>query len=241
MRALVRLLIAAAQVGMSACADSPPGGGGPDAAGADRLEAAQPAGAPREGEPQVVDISLLGSNQGSPEAPVRVIEFSDYGCGYCRKFHQETWPTLVREFVDAGKVEWKFLPYVSGMFENSTAATVAAECALEQGDAPFRTMNSLIWEHQAEWKRAADPAPVLRGLAGEARVDVMRYDSCIAEGRRARRVDAATLLAQQNGVRATPTFFVVGYPPLQGALPTEVFVQVLNMVYEEVTKSGGSR
>jgi len=138
-------------------------------------------------------------------------------------------------------VEWKFLPYVSGMFENSTAATVAAECALEQGDARFRTMNSLIWEHQAAWKRAAQPAPVLRGLAGEAGVDVMRYDSCVAEGRRKQRVDAATLLAQQNGVRATPTFFVVGYPPLQGALPTEVFVQVLNMVYDEVTKSGGPR
>ena len=51
------------------------------------------------------------------------------------------------------------------------------------------------------------------------------------------RVAAATSLANQLGVRGTPTFFVVGYPPLQGALPTETFVNMLNLVYEDATKA----
>ena len=68
----------------------------------------------------------------------------------------------------------------------------------------------------------------------------MRYDSCLNQGRRAARVEGAKAIAEGIGVRATPTFFVVGYPPIQGALPTDVFVRVLTMVYEEATKSGGT-
>ena len=210
------------------------------AEGADLPTGSLPPGRPLapRAEPETLDLAALGVNRGSRDAPVRIVEFSDYGCGYCRRFHQETWPTLQREFVDAGKVEWKFLPYVSGMFKNSPVATLAAECVLEQGDRLFETMNSLVWNGQSEWKGAADAVPVLRGLAGEAGADVGAYDACMEDGRRMRRVDAATDLARELGVRATPTFVVVGYPPIQGALPTETFQQILTMVYEEATRAG---
>ena len=205
------------------------------------LPPGRPVAPEAEPEPRSLDLAALGVDRGSPQAPVRVIEFSDYGCGYCRKFHQETWPALRSEFVEAGKVEWKFLPYVSGMFKNSSAATTAAECALEQGDRLFEAMNSLIWDKQRDWKGAPDPLPTLRGLAGEAGTDVGRYDSCMQEGRAARRVEAASAVAEEAGVRATPTFFVVGYPPIQGALPTEAFRQILSMVHAEATRAGGGR
>jgi protein-disulfide isomerase len=190
---------------------------------------------------QEIDIAVLGHDRGSATSPVRVVEFSDYGCGYCRKFHEETWPVLVADFVDAGKVEWKFLPFVSGMFKNSTEATAAAECVLEQGDDLFEAMHDRLWNLQSEWKGSGDPAPILRAWARDVGADAARFDSCISEDRRGNRVRAATALARQLGVRGTPTFFVVGYPPLQGALPTETFQQVLNMVYDEAVKSGGDR
>ena len=239
MRAHGVLAVVVALAGAVACADAPAAdAGGTDGASRELLAAANTVAA--EPEPQTLDIADLGMVWGADNAPVRVVEFSDYGCGYCRKFHQETWPVLLRDFVDAGKVEWKFLPYVSGMFGNSTAATTAADCVLEQGDSLFHAMNSLIWNQQSEWKRAGDPAVILRGLAHESGVDLMRYDSCLSQGRRTQRVTGANAIALQIGVRATPTFFVVGYPPIQGALPTEVFVQVLTMVYEEAIKAGGT-
>jgi len=184
---------------------------------------------------QNLDIALLGWDQGSKDSPVRVVEFSDYGCGYCRKFHQETWPVLVRDFVGAGKVEWKFLPYVSGMFKNSPAATLAGECVMAQGDDLFSTMNSAIWDQQAAWKGAADPTPLLREMAAASGADLARFDTCVSQGQRTPRVEAATALARQLGVRGTPTFFIVGYPPIQGALPTEVFQQVLGTAYTQAT------
>jgi protein-disulfide isomerase len=257
MMAALTATLTAALLGLAACGDTAPAAAeGTDATSQDLLTAAGavdaptgslPPGAPRNllaappQETQTVDIALLGVDNGSKDAPVRVVEFSDYGCGYCRKFHLETYPLLDKDFIGAGKVEWKFLPYVSGMFKNSPTATLAAECVLEQDPSLFPSMNNQIWDQQSVWKGASDPAPVVRGFAQAAKADMARWDACMSDGQRARRVEAATALARQLGVRATPTFFVVGYPPLQGALPPDVFQQVLTMVYEEATKTGGDR
>jgi len=232
-----------------ACADAPQAAPeSTDATSRDLLAASGadgslPPGAPRvpgaQARPQTVDIAVMGVDRGSSDAPLRVVEFSDYGCGYCRKFHQETWPALVREFVGPGKVEWKFLPYVSGMFDNSPTATVAAECVLEQGTEAFEAMNARLWDDQREWKGAADPEPVVRAMAEAAGADMTEWDACMTGGRRAWRVDAANALARQIGVRATPTFFIVGFQPIQGALPTEVFLEVVGAAYEEAVKAGG--
>jgi protein-disulfide isomerase len=232
------LAVAAALVGGFACADAP----ARDVEGTERAtrELLAAASVVAEPDPQTLDISQLGMNRGAGDAPVRIIEFSDYGCGYCRKFHEETWPVVLRDFVDTGKVEWKFLPFVSGMFGNTTAASTAAECVLEQGDTLFHAMNGLIWMHQSDWKRSADPDSVLRGLANESGAELPRYDTCLSEGRRTQRVEGATSLARDIGVRGSPTFFVVGYPPIQGALPTDAFVQILTLVYNEAIKPGGT-
>lgn len=230
-------VLAALVTSGAACAEVPASDArGTDDTTRELLAASREAPAP---DAQSLDLAVLGWTRGSTDAPVRVVEFSDYGCGYCRRFHQETWPVLVRDFIDTGKVEWKFLPYVAGMFANSPAATLAAECVLEQGDALFGEMNTRIWDRQAAWKGAGDPEPVLRDLAAASGADMLRFEACLSQGRRAARVDAATALARQLGVRGTPTFFIVGYPPIQGALPTETFLQVLNTVYAQATGGRG--
>jgi protein-disulfide isomerase len=186
-----------------------------------------------------LDIALLGFDRGSADAPVRVVEMSDYGCGYCRKFHMETWPVLRKEFVESGKIEWKFLPFVTGMFKNSPAATTAAECALEQGPDGFEAMNHRLWEEQKAWKGSDAPAAVIRGWVEDLGLDRVRFDGCVRENRRAARIAAANSLSRQIGVRGTPTFFIMGYPPLQGALPTDAFRQVLGVIYQDATKGSG--
>jgi protein-disulfide isomerase len=186
-----------------------------------------------------VDVSLLGFDRGSKDAPVRVLEMSDYGCGYCRQFHMQTWPTLQKEFVSTGKVEWKFLPFVSGMFRNSQHATTAAECALEQGPEAFEAMNHRLWADQKEWKSNSDAAGVIAGWVDGLGLDADRYRSCVGSNRRESRIVAANTVSRELGVRGTPTFFIGGYPPIPGALPTDVFKRVLDQVYEDATKKAG--
>ncbi len=82
-----------------------------------------------------VPVAQVGFNLGSAEAPVKVLEMSDYGCSYCRQFHQETFPALLTEFIETGMVEWKFVPYITGLWESSVAATEAAGCTYIQDEA----------------------------------------------------------------------------------------------------------
>jgi protein-disulfide isomerase len=166
-----------------------------------------------------------------------VIEFSDFGCGYCRRFHMESYPVLVQEYMDQGKVEWKYIPMILGMFPNAMEAARAGECAGEQG--AFPVMRDLLFERQADWKRSDEPEPVLEGFAEELELDMDQFRSCVDEGRQDARIQAGTRLSQQAGVRGTPTFFVVGYAPIPGAIPLELFRSALDTVYNQAMRESG--
>ncbi|MDT8340109.1 MAG: thioredoxin domain-containing protein [Longimicrobiales bacterium] len=199
----------------------------------DPSRAAGAAGAPA----QELDIAQLGFNSGTEGAPVRVLEFSDFGCHYCRQFHIESFPALEAEYMATGKVEWKYVPIVIGLFPNAMEAARAGECAGEQGR--FPEMRDLLFDRQRDWKNSSRPEPVLEALAREVGLDVARYNSCVSEGRRDERILAGTRFSREVGVRGTPTFFVVGYAPIPGAIPLDLFRQVLDTVHAERTREAG--
>jgi protein-disulfide isomerase len=181
-----------------------------------------------------VDVMELGYNRGAVEAPLKVIEFSDFGCGFCRRFHQESFPTLKEQFIDTRMIEWKFLPFITGNFENSLTVTEASECALEQSPALYEAIGSQLWTRQTEWKESDEPEALMREWAREAGVDVARFDSCLTEDRRMDRVAAANVIADQLGIRATPTIWLVGFGPVQGALPLETFQGILGTIHDDI-------
>jgi protein-disulfide isomerase len=105
----------------------------------------------------------------------------------------------------------------------------AGRGALRGAERPDR-----LWARQSDWKGSGEPAELARTWARELGADVERFDSCLTENRRIERVAGATAIAQQLGIRGTPTFWLVGYGPLQGALPLEVFQGILGAVLERV-------
>ncbi|MDZ7781155.1 MAG: thioredoxin domain-containing protein [Gemmatimonadota bacterium] len=240
------VVVLAAALSLAACGSEPqPDSGGAElnrgllsGAGAEAGSGSRSGADGSAGPLREVPLAELGFDRGSSEAPVRVIEMSDYGCGYCRRFHRETFPALREEFIESGMVEWKFVPYVTGMFDNSLAALRGAECTLEQSPQVFEDLDERLWREQPEWKGSDDPAGVVRTWAVSAGADADAFDDCIESGRRFERIAAAEQLARQLGVRGTPTFIVVGHGPLQGALPLETFRRVLRTVHREATTSG---
>ncbi len=235
---LSALLLATTACGDGAASDAP--GGATSDLTASLLETAPRSSLPSGQEAAELDFSQLGYDAGSPDAPIQVVEFSDFGCGYCARFHNEVFPTLEREYIESGKVEWKYVPMILGMFgANAEVAARAGECAGEQDG--FPAMRDALFERQAEWKRADDPRPVLDGFAREQGLDLQRFGQCIDEDWRGDRVRAGTQLSRQSGVRGTPTFFVVGYGSIPGMLPLDVFRQVLDTVYADRTASGAER
>lgn len=242
LRLLTTVTLAGALI-TAACASEP------DAPGTDditRSMLSQPAndglsttllGDPPQPTGPTVQVTAVGFNRGGTDALVKVVELSDYGCGYCRKFHLETYPTLLAEFIESGMVEWKFVPYITGMFDNSLAATEAAECVNVQDAEAFEALNSVLWAEQSAWKGSGDPDAVIHGWVQELGIDVVAFDGCMANDELTGRVAASTTLARQLGVRGTPTFVVIGYPPLQGALPLDMFQRILSAVHAEALEA----
>ncbi len=216
--------------------DSRPAPGRPTPASG--VPTAQPGVAP--GQERQIDVATLGYDRGDPDAPVRVVEMSDYSCGVCRQFHESVWPVLYEEFIETGQVQWKFLPFVSGQFPNSPVASEGAECTLEQDPDLFLAHHGVLWSEQSSWKTASDPIEFVRSSAENVGADMEQWDSCMSTDRRRERILAGTALARQLGVRGTPTFFVIGYQPIQGLLPTETFRLVLAAaVKDAATITGG--
>lgn len=170
-----------------------------------------------------------GHVRGAADAPVVVIEFSDFGCPYCARFATETYPELHREFVESGKVRWVYVPFVMGMFPNGDRAAMAAECAATEGEDAFWRMHDRIYETQGEWKNSRSPETHFASLAAGAGLDRSAFEACYAEQSMLARVLEHNHLSAQAGVRATPTFFVQGQR-VEGALPAGVFRTLLTQV-----------
>jgi len=182
---------------------------------------------PRAGSGQGVDVTKLGYDRGMAGAPILVVEFADFGCSACGQFSRDVWPELQREFVATGRVRWKYVPFILGMFPNGDEAVKAAECAADQ-DA-FWSMHDLLYEKQKEWNRLKDPDGKLAELANSLGLDADRFARCYrndAGGERTKRNDEA---ARTLMVRSTPTFFVNGQRAL-GALPITEWRKIFALV-----------
>jgi len=159
-------------------------------------------------------------------ATVTVVEFSDFGCPYCGQFERSTFPALRDEFVKTGKVRWRFVPFVLGMFPNGFEAMRASTCVAEQSPDAFWVMHDTLFAQQDVWKASRYPDQLFRSYAVVAGADGDAFTSCFEHGRSAERVTAANALAQRSSVRSTPTFFVNG-TMVQGALPLQEFRNVI--------------
>lgn len=191
-------------------------------------QAGRPAGqAPRRVVLHGIDLTGIGYDEGAADAPVVIVNFSDFGCPYCGTYARETHPALAREYIATGKVFYKYVPFVMGMFPNGDKAARAAECAAEQGQ--FAAMHDRLYAEQRAWKRGGEPAQVFAQAAASIGLDRPAFDACVRSGAVDARTAAANDRAMRLNIRATPTFFIDGRE-VEGALPLDVFRKVLDEV-----------
>lgn len=174
-----------------------------------------------------IDLTGIGYDEGDPRAPVVIINFSDFGCPYCGTYARETHPAIAREFIATGKVFYKYVPFVMGMFPNGDKAARAAECAADQGN--FAAMHDRLYAGQGAWKRDASPERMFAQAAAAIGLDRPRFEACLADRHTDARTARATDVAQRLAIRATPSFFIDG-ELVEGALPLDMFRQVLGQI-----------
>jgi len=206
------------------------GGSGNDAAsGADA-----PSAGPDDMGQEIVDLSRLGYNEGNPEeAVIRVVEFSDFGCVFCARFHMQDYETLHDEFVAGGDVVWKYVPITIGGFPNGNLAALTAECVGEQGE--FAPIRDLLFENRETWiaTPTAESGELFRSYAEAVGADMAAWEQCLTAGEASARIEQSNQMAGELGVRGTPTFIVEGFP-VQGAPPLADFQDALRQMVADL-------
>lgn len=180
--------------------------------------------------PVVAKVSLAGNPiLGKSDAPLTLIEFSDYQCPFCKKFFQTTLPTLKAEYVETGKVRYVFRDFpLDQIHPQARKAAEAAHCAGEQGK--YWEMHNVLFQNQ----QALD-LHHLKAHARDLKLDASVFDTCLEDGKYTAKVQQDYDDGLAAGVRGTPGFFLGKTEPddtiqgtlITGAQPLAVFRQAI--------------
>lgn len=170
---------------------------------------------------------------GNPDAPITIIEFSDFQCPFCARFHVQTLPSIYEEYIDQGKVKLVFRDFpIQSIHPNALAASVAAECANEQGK--FKEMHDRLFDEQNEWNKleTSSALSLFNNYAAEIQIKQDTFSSCIASGKYLDEIRKDLEDGRNYGVSGTPGFFIgndeIGYVELKGAQPFDSFKKVID-------------
>ena len=170
---------------------------------------------------------------GNPDAKISIIEFSDFQCPFCARFHIQTLPSILEEYIDEGKVKLVFRDFpIQSIHPNAFPASVAAECANEQGK--FREMHDKLFDNQNQWSRqqTADAVLMFNQYAEEIKLDQEIFESCLSNGKYIDEIKKDLEDGRDYGVSGTPGFFIgndkIGYVELKGAQPFDSFKKVID-------------
>ena len=162
-----------------------------------------------------------GRIRGAADAPVWLIEVSDFQCPFCKQWHDASFAALDSQYVGTGKVRIAYLNFpLSSIHPNARAAAEAAMCASVEGK--LWPMDEALFASQARWEAQPDPMPTFDSLAVAAGANRKSWKDCMSTHATARIIDADQERSRSAGVRSTPTFFV-GDRMLEGAYPTDSF------------------
>jgi protein-disulfide isomerase len=154
---------------------------------------------------------------GPENAAITLIEFSDYECPFCQRWHAETFARLREKYPDQLRIVYRDFPLAN--HPNAQPAAEAAGCANEQG--AFWEYHDKLFAGQSGLSAAA-----YRKYAGEIGLDMEKFNECVETRRYREEVEADLNYAANLGVGSTPTFFLNGIP-LVGAQPYEYFEMVI--------------
>jgi protein-disulfide isomerase len=146
---------------------------------------------------------------GSKDAPVTLVEFTDYQCPFCRQFHVTVFNELKKNYIDTGKVRFysRDLP-IDQLHPNATRAAQAGRCAADQGQ---------YWKLRDIMGANPDKLDLenLVADAGTLKMDTKAFRTCVESQKYKEAVQTDVLEAMKIGAEATPTF-IIGKSTAQG-------------------------
>jgi len=174
------------------------------------------------------DDPLLGDKN----APITIVEFGDFQCPFCKRFHQQTLPDLKSNYIDKGIVNmvWKDFP-IQSIHQNAVASSIAGECADDQG--LFWELHDRIFDEQENWQGLPTTIAIndFKRYASEIGMNENEFNTCLDSAKYSQEVLDDFSYGSRIGISGTPAFFVgnqqVGFVQITGAQPYSVFENII--------------
>ena len=184
--------------------------------------AAQPQPAPTSDKVKM-SVAPGWYSLGRDDAPVTVVEFADYQCPFCRKFHSDTFAEIKKNYIDTGKVRYVSRDLPLDFHPNAPGAAVAARCAGEQHK--FWEMRDMMVVNAADLT-----TPSLIKYGQQINLDMTAFGLCLNDKKYTAAIQKDVADANTLGISGTPSFVVgktakdeINGVRIVGAVPYSVF------------------
>jgi len=181
--------------------------------------------------------------RGDQQAPVTLLEYSDFTCGYCEKFFEETWPLLFSEYIQTGKLRLIYRDFPRAVSGPSVDTAMAARCAGEQGQ--YWSMHDRLFSSHRKFSPEQ-----LQQQAEDLRLNVRQFSECVQAERYMESIYRDRMEGGNVGVRGTPHFILyLTHNPkagpflvLPGAFPFDAFQEQIEKLLKKAStqESSGS-
>lgn len=173
--------------------------------------------------------------RGNPNAPVKIVEYSDMECPFCKRFHE----TMKQVSTESGdQVAWVYRHFpLDQLHSKARKEAVATECAAEQGG------NTAFWKYMDRWfeltpsNNQTNIDTVLPQIAKEIGLDEAKFASCLTSKKYDAHIEEDVQNATATGGNGTPWSIVVGKNskqyPLSGAQPYASVKQLIELALQE--------
>ncbi len=159
--------------------------------------------------------------RGNPNAPITLLEYSDYQCPFCGRHVAQTAPQLDEQYVKAGLVKHVFKNFpLNSIHPQAANAAEAAECAGDQN--AYWAMHDKLFASQQEWSGQTNAADLFKQYASALGLDTTAFNGCLDSGKFVSKINADLQTGVKAGVTGTPAFFINDWF-ISGAQPLNVF------------------
>ena len=164
--------------------------------------------------------------KGDSDAPIRILEVSDFQCPFCARYNRETMPILDSLYIETGKVEYVWISFANPSHQFAWPAIEAAFCAGAVGK--FWPMHDILFERQGQWSTAEDPFGAFVGYAAELEIDTDSFGICLRNDRTAPLQVRDFQSVNRAGISSTPFFIIADSLSIRGAAEASQFQAVLD-------------
>jgi protein-disulfide isomerase len=191
------------------------------------------------------------NSMGDPNAPIKIVEFADFQCPFCERFHKETEPLLRQYYIDTGKVQYTFRSMGNFVSDNiargkgttptteSQDAALAAYCAGDQNK--FWEMHAYLFANALGEDAGSYTDKRLAAIAKKVGLNMDQFNSCYSSGKFRDRVQQDFQDGQAANVTGTPGFIITytvngetKTDRIDGAEPFSTFQQKLEAALNQI-------